>query len=79
MQILRYRDREFLDSIARDDSGRLLRGRAFRIWRWGPPLVDFVKCSGISNWHDLASDKGRWTPTLEEMAQWFRSHRAYLL
>ncbi len=75
-EILKYRDKEWLDTIDKQNHGRQLHCRTLRTWRWERPLCNFAQFSGAKSWHDIASDKRSWLATLNDMAVWYRTHRA---
>ena len=75
-KIMKYRDRNWLQNIERENYGRQLHCRRLRIWRWERPLYKYALSTGIDNWHELAFNKRDWISTIDLMATWFRHHRA---
>ena len=75
-KVLKFRDREWLDLISAQNRGRQLHCRILKTWRWEQPLYKYASFLGIGSWHDLAKCKRSWISKLDEMALWFRDHRA---
>ena len=76
LQILRFKDYEWLKLVESNNAGRQLHGRYLRVWRWEYPLAQYAKYVGVDCWHQLAVNKRSWIENLETMARWFRVNRA---
>ena len=75
-KVLFFRDREWLDVVGSQNYGRQLHCRSLRIWRWERPLYKYASFLGVGSWHELAKCKRSWLSSLDDMALWFRDHRA---
>ena len=75
-QILRFRDRRWLNIVEAENNGNQLHGRRFRVWRWESPMVKYAKHKRLQSWHDLAADKRTWMADVVQMAQFLRDNRA---
>ncbi len=42
-QVMRYRDRAWLDTVERANHGRQLHCRKLKVWRWERPLVHYAR------------------------------------
>ena len=56
-QMLLFRDRAWLETVERDNNGRQLHCRRFKVWRWERPMVQYAKSVEASSWHELAAEK----------------------
>ena len=74
--VFTFRDRTWRSMIESQNGGNQLHRRKLRIWRWERPLYKFAAFHGHASWQELASCKRDWLARLDEMALWFRTHRA---
>ena len=75
LKVLRYRDWEWLKTIADQNNGRQLHCRKLRVWRWESPLYRYAGCQGTDTWHKLAADKRAWNADLLNMGLWYLVNR----
>ncbi len=67
--IFAYKDWAWIQTVARENSGRQLHGRCLKIWRWERPLY---KAFG-DDWKSIAREEDHWR-TLEN---WFIHWRKF--
>ena len=53
---LRFRNREWLDSVASTNRGRQLHSKRFHVWRWEHLLVQYALSNEPMPWQEIAKD-----------------------
>ena len=73
-QVLHYKDWQWIQLIASQNSGNQLHCRKLHTWRWERPLYKFFQ-DREDSWEQVAANKAEWQQLLPDMVTWRCTHR----
>ena len=68
LKILKHKNWEWLQTIARNNKGRQLHGRCLRVWRWEALIYNFFRENHQdANWFLAALDQEGWNRIVQSV------------